>query len=118
MTGSVNISAVGSMWLNGSTIRGPLNSTGAERDTCSGATVTGSVSVALKSGPVSMGGASEGGDNITGSMSLTSNFEGVSFDNAHMTGSVPFASNADGVDITGDAIAASATLTRRRYVHE
>jgi choice-of-anchor C domain-containing protein len=107
VTGSVSVSPGGAFWLSGGSIGGSLSSSGALGITLCGTTVTGSVSVTGTTGPVVMGGSGCAKDTLGGSMSLSSNADGVVLSNNAITGSVSLSSNAGGTTISGNTIAGS-----------
>ena len=126
ITGSVSVSAGGSLWVTGGTIGGSLSASGATAIGLSGVAITGSVSVTGTTGPVSISGGSIGGSvslasntggvaisggTIGGSASLSSNSGGLSLTTEHVTGSLSISSNSGGVLIIGNTITGSAAVT-------
>jgi choice-of-anchor C domain-containing protein len=111
VTGSVAVAVGGALWVSGGSIGGSLSSTSALGITLCGTTVTGSVSVTGTSGPVVMGGSGCAKDTLGGSLSVTSNPDGIVFSNDAITGSVAVSSNAGGTTISADSITGSLAVS-------
>jgi uncharacterized repeat protein (TIGR01451 family) len=112
ITGSVTVQAGGAVWGTGGTVQGSLSSSGAVAITLSQVTVGGSLSIAGTTGPLSIGGTSASGlEVITGSVTLTGNLDGASFDYVNLGGSISASGNAGGLTVSGNTIASSVSLS-------
>jgi hypothetical protein len=112
ITGSVTVQGGGAAWGTGGTIQGSLSSSGAVAISLSQVTVGGSLSISGTTGSLSIGGSSaRSPEVISGSVTLTGNLDGASFNYVNLGGSITASGNAGGLAVSGNTIASSVSLS-------
>lgn len=98
ITKGVTIKSGGALYLTGGTINGRVTATGAKAVTLCGASVLGSITITRSPGPLAIGTC--GQNSITGSVSLTNNSGGVTYQNNIVAGSLTISGNSGGTVTT------------------
>jgi hypothetical protein len=97
ITNGVTVKPGGALYLTGGVIKGSVSATGAAALTLCGATVSGGVTITGATGPLSIGTC--GKNSIAGSVSLTNNTGGLTYQNNTVSGSLTITGNSGGTVI-------------------
>ncbi len=117
INGDISIASGGALFMSGGTIGGSLHSSGALAITLCGTTVTGPVSVATTSGPVTIGGPGCAGDTIGTApvkLSISGNADGVRLTGSRVTGPTTVTANEGGTTISGNVLSGGTVVTDNR----
>jgi hypothetical protein len=94
VTGGVTVRRGGALYVTGGTIEGSLTARGATAVTLCGASVGGRITITRSTGPLAIGTC--GKNTIKGSVSITSNTGGLTYQNNIVRGSLTITNNSGG----------------------
>jgi hypothetical protein len=97
ITSGVIVKPGGALYLTGGTIKGSLTASKATAITLCGASVSGGVTITGATGPLDIGGC--GKNTIGGSVSITGNTGGLTYQNNVVSGSLTITGNSGGTVI-------------------
>src|SRR5262249_4767683 len=95
ITSGVTVKPGGALYLTGGGIKGSLSATGAKAITVCGASVSGGLTITRATGPLPLGTCRK--TTIGGSVSLTGNTGGLTYQNNIVSGSLTITGNTGGV---------------------